>query len=299
VPFLALTFDTDAGAAEAWADALLAHGALSVDASDPRAGTAEETPLYGEPGEPGVELWPVSRLRALFPADTVLSEAIAGAAAELGEPMPAYEAGEIADQDWVRLTQSQFGPIEVASGFWIVPTWCEPPAPSALNLRLDPGLAFGTGSHPTTRLCLSWLAAADLIGRSVLDYGCGSGVLAIAAAKLGAGYVAGVDVDPQAVAASRDNATRNAVVATFSGPDALAPATFDVVVANILANPLVLLAPVLGARVRTGGHIALSGILESQEHDVAEAYGRWFIIGAAQRADGWVLMTGVRRDPPR
>ncbi len=296
--YLAVQFDTDAGDAEAWADALLATGALSVDASDPRAGTPDETPLYGEPGEPGVALWPVSRLVALFPEASDTPAALADAAAALGRPAPDVTTSKIAEQDWVRVTQAQFGPIAVAPGFWIVPTWCEVPEPAALNLRLDPGLAFGTGSHPTTRLCLQWLATIVRPGHSLLDYGCGSGILAIAAARLGARPVVGADIDPQAMIASRENARINDAAATFVLADALPPGTFDIVVANILANPLVLLAPMLAGRVQSGGRIALSGILESQADAVAAAYAPWFNIAASQRVDGWVLLTGERIAAP-
>ena len=298
--YLALTFDADAEAADAWADALLDAGALSVDVSDPAAGTPDEAPLYGEPGEPFAGRWPQNRLGALFAATGDPDAALAAAAAALGCPAPPHEIHPVAEQDWVRATQAQFAPIRVAPGLWVVPSWCEPPEPGAVILTLDPGLAFGTGSHPTTRLCLGWLAACLRRGESVLDYGCGSGILAIAAAKLGAGDVAGVDVDPQAIVASRANAQRNDVVATFALPDGLPPsgpaaAAFDVVVANILANPLRLLAPVLAGRVRPGGRIVLSGVLETQAGAVIEVYARWFKMDAWARDEGWVALAGERR----
>jgi len=309
VAYLALTFDADAEAADAWADGLLAAGALSVDVSDPAAGTPDEAPLYGEPGEPFAGRWPLNRLTALFAAADDPDAALAVAAAALECRAPPHEIHPVAEQDWVRATQAQFAPIRVAPGLWVVPSWCEPPEPGAVILTLDPGLAFGTGSHPTTRLCLGWLAACLRRGESVLDYGCGSGILAIAAAKLGAGDVAGVDVDPQAIVASRANAQRNGVVATFALPDGLPPAstsasvsaaaaaagTFDVVVANILANPLRLLAPVLAARVRPGGRIVLSGVLETQADAVIAAYSRWFKMDAWARDEGWVALAGERR----
>ena len=186
-----------------------------------------------------------------------------GVAQALAQPIPPHEIFPIAEQDWVRQTQAQFGPIEIARGFWIVPSWSAVPDPGALNLRLDPGLAFGTGSHPTTRLCLEWLREHLAGGESVLDYGCGSGILAIAAAKLGADRVMGIDVDPQAVRASAHNARENDVDAAFVEPDALPAATYEVVVANILANPLIVLAPAIAQRVVAGGRIALSGILDA------------------------------------
>ncbi len=298
MPYRSLQFDTATGDAEAWGDALLEAGALSVDVSDPRAGTAEEVPLYGEPGEPGVQRWRVSRLVALFPERADAMAAMRDAAAALGQPAPDCTLGRVADQDWVRATQAQFEPIQAARGLWIVPTWSQPPEPRAINLRLDPGLAFGTGSHPTTRLCLQWLATSLVPGESLLDYGCGSGILAIAAARLGARPVVGTDVDPQAIVASAENARLNGVDARFVRPDALGPGRFDVVVANILANPLVLLAPALSARVRPRGRIALSGILETQVDAVRAAYEAWFNIAATERADGWVLVTGNRRADP-
>lgn len=296
--YLALRFDADAADAQQWVDALLDAGALSVDISDPRADTADETPLYGEPGELASGFWPINRLTALFPADADARSAIAAAGNALKRSVPPYESSPVADQDWVRTTQAQFVPIQIGERLWIVPSWCSPVDGQAINLTLDPGLAFGTGSHPTTRLCLTWLATELQRGADVLDYGCGSGILAIAAAKLGAGEVVGTDVDPQAIAASRENATRNNVTASFVLASDLATATvslFDVVVANILANPLVLLAPVLAARVRPAGKIVLSGVLESQLARVLTAYAPWFNMARWRSEDGWVALVGVRR----
>lgn len=296
--YLALRFDAGADAAEAWSDALLDAGALSVDIADPDAGTAGETPLYGEPGVAAEARWPTARLTALFPAGADAAKALAEAGADLGFATPPHETHAVAEQDWVRATQAQFAPIRIHDRLWIVPSWCDPPDPAAINVKLDPGLAFGTGSHPTTRLCLEWLARELEPGASVLDYGCGTGILAIAAARLGAGHVVGVDVDPQAVDAARANATANHVAATFMLPEGLArgsAGTFDVVVANILANPLRLLAPVLAARVYAGGRIVLSGILADQAADVAAAYARWFIMDIWNSGkDGWVVLAGAR-----
>ena len=293
--FAALRFDVDAQHAERWSDALIDAGALSVDLSDSCADTAAETPLYGEPGEPAPTLWPRSRIDALFAADADVSAVLREAAAAIGAEIPMGERYRVAEQDWVRETQRQFAPIEIGTGFWIVPSWCEAPDSSAINLALDPGLAFGTGSHPTTRLCLAWMRERGVAGARVLDYGCGSGVLAIAAARLGAREVRGIDVDPQAIRASDDNARNNGVVARFSLPGALAAGRFDIVVANILANPLVLLAPALSARVQIGGRIVLSGILDEQQDAVANAYARWFTLAPWRRVDGWVLLHGERR----
>ncbi len=293
MPYIALRFDTAADTADGWADALLAAGALSVDAADARAGTQDETEVYGEPDVPSAT-WPLTRLTALFGADADVVGALSHAGALLARAPPEYFLEDVADSDWVRATQAQFGPIRVGERLWIVPSWSEPEDAAAINLRIDPGLAFGTGSHATTRLCLRWLEANLPRGATLLDYGCGSGILAIAAARLGAQRVSGVDVDAQALAASAANAHANAVDARFVLPDALPPGTFDVVVANILANPLELLAPLLAARVRSGGHIVLSGILETQAAQVAAAYARWFKIAAWGSEDGWVALAGSR-----
>ncbi len=293
--YIALRFDASAADAEAWSDALVEAGALSVDVSDPLAGTAGESPLYGEPGQEAAQRWSLSRVVALFAEGADWRAVLGETARALELPVPPLRDLSLADQDWVRQTQAQFGPIAIAPGFWIVPSWSEAPEPGALSLRLDPGLAFGTGSHPTTRLCLEWLHQTLAGGESVLDYGCGSGILAIAAAKLGSARAMGVDVDPQAIRASTDNAQANGVDAVFVEPDALPAGTWDVVVANILANPLILLAPVLAQRVAEGGCIALSGILDGQADTVIAAYARWFTLARWRGNEGWVLLTGIRR----
>lgn len=292
--YLALRFDAPASAALTWSDALLEAGALSVDLSDPFAGTPAESPLFGEPGVATDAAWAISRVNALFASGRDVAAILAQVAQEQDLAIPSYETHPVAEEDWVRNTQAQFGPIEIGPGWFIVPTWSVPPDPAALNLRLDPGLAFGTGSHPTTRLCLEWLREALVPGATVLDYGCGSGILAIAAARLGAGRVVGVDLDPQAITASRSNAAANGVAATFVEPGGLVPGSFDVVVANILANPLRLLAPALAARVAPAGRIALSGILEAQANEVARAYAPWFTLGTTRISEGWVLLTATK-----
>ncbi|GMU72510.1 MAG: hypothetical protein AMXMBFR42_19690 [Burkholderiales bacterium] len=295
MPYLALRFDSDATDAERWCDALLEAGALSVEVSDPHAGTEREAARYAEPGEPDAGYWAVSRIEALFADGVDAAQAFAAAAQVIGVPAPRHDTRAIADEDWVRATQAQFGPIDLGAGCFVVPTWCEAPRDAAIVLRLDPGVAFGTGSHPTTRLCLEWLRETIRGGERVIDYGCGSGILAIAAAKFGAADVSGTDVDAQALSASRANATSNGVEARFVEPSRLRTEPADVVVANILANPLILLAPALSARVRPGGRIALSGILEPQGGAVAAAYEPWFTLAHARRLDGWVLLAGERR----
>jgi ribosomal protein L11 methyltransferase len=288
--YVAVRFDLAAGEADAWSDALLEAGALSVDVSDPFAGTDREAPMFGEPGEPPSAMWQTSRVVALFADDADWRATLDVATMHTGLALPAWETYPVADEDWVRRTQSQFGPIEIAPDLFIVPTWSDPPRAEAFNLRLDPGLAFGTGSHPTTRLCLRWLRETIRGGESLLDYGCGSGILAIAAAKLGALGVVGVDVDPQALRASTANADVNDVDARFVLPEGLPAGRFDIVIANILANPLVLLAPALSARVADGGAIALSGVLAGQTDDVLAAYAPWFTLAAVREDEGWVLL---------
>ena len=296
VGFVALRFDAAAADADAWGDALLDVGAQSIDVADPHAGTVDESPLYDELGVDAPGLWPVSRITALFPRASVLERALRSLAAT-GRTLPPHETYPVADQDWVRATQNQFGPIRIADRMWIVPSWCEPVDRAAINLTLDPGLAFGTGSHPTTRLCLRWLVRELAAGESVLDYGCGSGILAIAACRLGAGRVVGTDIDPQALSASVGNAERNRAAATFVSVERIADEArwFDVVVANILANPLRMLAPALAARVKAGGRIVLSGILAAQADPLIGVYRRWFNIGVFDRDDGWVALSGTRR----
>jgi len=211
-----------------------------------------------------------------------------------------YSVEPLAEQDWVRATQSQFDPIRIRDDLWIVPTWHDAPNPTALNIILDPGLAFGTGSHPTTHLCLAWLADKVHPGVSVLDYGCGSGILAIAAKKLGAGRVIGTDIDAQAIEASHYNAEQNQVEAAFYLPDQLAPNQLredpaDLVVANILSSALSVLAPALAAACKPGGSIALSGILRGQAEQVAAIYAEWFEMNEPAFLESWVLLTGRRK----
>ncbi len=292
----ALKIAADAKTAEALSDALMDFGALSVSIEDAHAGTAEEQEIFGEPGEPPAGVWQDALVNALFEADADLPAIVAAAAevAGLGTP-PGFEVEAVAEQDWVRQTQAQFAPIPISPRLWIVPTWHEAPDPAAINLVLDPGLAFGTGSHPTTRLCLQWLDRNLHGGETLLDYGCGSGILAIAALKLGAGKVVGVDIDSQAIQASRFNAGQNQVSAEFYLPDDAPAVKADVVVANILTNPLKMLAPMLANAARSGGRIVLSGILSHQGEDVLAVYREWFDIEVADESEGWVCLSGVRK----
>ena len=286
-----LTLLTDTEGAEALGEVLLELGALSVTVEDARAGTPDEEPHWDGARRP----WGNSRLSALLPEGHSVETVLRRAALETGlTELPAYELTDVPDADWVRQTQAQFVPIRVTDRLWIVPRWHEPPDPHAVNLRLDPGMAFGTGSHPTTRLCLRWLAAEVRGGETVLDYGCGSGVLAIAAAALGAGRVLGTDLDPQAVAASRENAAGNGVRADFSLPEDLPATIADLTVANILANPLKMLAPLLASRTQRGGRLALSGILEAQTEEMIAAYAPWIPLRVTDREEGWVCLTGER-----
>jgi ribosomal protein L11 methyltransferase len=297
--YAALRFDADALATDLWADVLQDAGALAVDIADAHAETADESPRYDEPGALATPLWPVNRVTALFASAAALAAALAAISAR-GEALPPHEIFDVPEQDWVRATQAQFTPLRITGSLWIVPSWCDAVDPAAINIALDPGLAFGTGSHPTTQLCLRWLAQELRAGQSVLDYGCGSGILAIAACRLGAGRVVGTDIDPDAIAAGRANAQRNGVDATFvpiGGLPAIEGA-FDNVVSNILANPLISLAPALARQVRPGGRIVLSGILDAQAADVMKAYGRWFTIGVCERDTGWCALAGIRTDDP-
>jgi ribosomal protein L11 methyltransferase len=274
-------------------------GALSVSVEDADSGTAAEQALFGEPGLPApAPGWERSTLTALFDTEAEAERAATLALAQMGDAGLHVQAlNPLAEQDWVRLTQSQFTPVAIAPGFWVVPSWHEPPPGAQQVIRLDPGLAFGTGTHPTTRMCLRWLAAqpAAVAGHSVLDYGCGSGILAIGAALLGAGPVLAVDIDPAAVRATRDNAQRNGVALSVGLP-ADANGRFGIVLANILATPLKLLAPLLSSLVTPGGWLVLAGILERQAEALAAAYGPELALQVADSDEGWILMV-ARRAP--
>jgi ribosomal protein L11 methyltransferase len=278
---------------EALSDALEALDALSVSVEDADAQTPAEQALFGEPGmPPPKEGWQRSRVLALFPTREAAEEAQVLLQAQdffAGAQVAGIE--EVAEQDWVRLTQSQFAPVEITPEFWIVPTWHEPPAQATTVIRLDPGLAFGTGTHPTTRMCLRWIARQPLQGRTVLDYGCGSGILAIGAAKVGAGRVDAVDIDEAAVRSTLDNAQANGTGLGVVGlPDAV-QGRYDVVLANILATPLKVLAPLLCGLVQPPGHLVLAGILERQAEELQRAYAPYASLSVADQDEGWILMT--------
>jgi ribosomal protein L11 methyltransferase len=330
--------------AEAISDALLEAGVLSVSVEDADRDTDAEQPLFGEPGtEPDVQAWERNRVVALLPDGVDPAQIVESVADALGADyapaLSAWSLRDVPDADWVRLTQSQFGPIHIADRIWIVPSWHrdDPEVPGlgrsdegslgagdsghghgqgdgdpagaglvagkdsqgrggagarAIHIELDPGLAFGTGSHPTTHLCLAWLEAHLPQGATVLDYGCGSGILAIAARKLGAGRTWAVDIDEQAVIATRDNANVNGVELDAMLPDDLGDGESEVVVANILSNPLKVLAPMLCARVAPGGSLVLSGVLARQAQEVCAIYDRWLPMSVWRERDGWVCLHG-------
>jgi ribosomal protein L11 methyltransferase len=294
--------------AEALADALLEAGVMSVSVEDADGDTPAERPLFGEPGlEPEIHAWGRNRVVALLPEGLDPLRVLERLRAEeVGDyPDGEWFVRDVPVADWVRQTQSQFPPIQVGQRIWIVPSWHrdDPNVPWAavpgrdaeggiLHIELDPGLAFGTGSHPTTHLCLEWLEANLNPGETVLDYGCGSGILSIAAKKLGAARAQAVDIDPQAVDATRYNARVNVVEIDAMLPDALPAGQADVVVANILSSPLKVLAPMLSDRVSPGGRLVLSGILEWQADEVAQAYTPWIAMSVWRAHDGWVCLHG-------
>ena len=298
---------------EGVADALMDRlGALSVSVEDADAGSDAERALFGEPGLPAPrEGWHCSELTALFETEAAATAAATWLHAQDGATeLSAWAMRAVAEQDWVRLTQSQFAPVPITPSFWIVPSWHEAPAQARQVIRLDPGLAFGTGTHPTTRMCLRWIAAHTHTlarpGVRVLDYGCGSGILAIAAALHGAGDVTAVDIDPAAVQSARANSAANATAATGGGPAPalqiglpdIASGRYALVLANILASPLKLLAPLLTAHLEHGGDLVLAGILERQCDELLAAYAPFMALKVSDSEDGWILMTGRRSGAP-
>jgi ribosomal protein L11 methyltransferase len=281
---------------EPMSDALVDElGALSVAVEDADAGGADERALFGEPDLPAPRsAWPRSQLSALFDSEAAAEEA----ATRLRSLHGADELGivalrEVPDRDWVRLTQSQFAPVAITPEFWVVPSWHQVPEQARQVIRLDPGLAFGTGTHPTTRMCLRWIAGHARPWPRVLDYGCGSGILAIAAALHGARSVDAVDIDPAAVESTRSNARANGVP-LVAGPPQAAVGAYPLVLANILATPLRLLAPLLCGHLEAGGELVLAGLLERQADEMAAAYAPWLALGIGDAEEGWILMTGRR-----
>ena len=293
--FLTATFVLPRDLADAFGDQLMDAGALSINIEDALEGTTDERPIFGEPGgEPG--LWDRCKLTAMFNDHCDLASIIAEAEKSLGAKLPAYQIETLDDIDWVQKNRDQFQPIKISERIWIVPTWHAAPQADAINISLDPGAAFGTGSHATTRLCLQWLEAnVSPSGKStVLDYGCGSGILAIAAMKLGAARAFGVDIDAQAVETAQFNAAQNNVAVTFTVTDVPLVATADITLANILANPLKMLAPLLASHTRAGGRLVLAGILDQQADEMIAIYRPWFQLSVWKQDEGWSCIAGVR-----
>ena len=294
--FRELVFTVSEDLAEDLGDALMELGALSISVSDAAADTESEKPLYGEPGlTPDRQAWEQSQVIALFDEQGLSATEISSTLTEAGFQVGAPLERSVEEQDWVRLTQSQFEPIQVGQRLWVVPSWHDAPNdPNAVCLAVDPGLAFGTGSHPTTKLCMQWLEEhPDLSSKTLLDYGCGSGILAIGAAKFGAQTIDAVDIDPAAVESTLQNAQANGVQLKAGLPDK-AQGEYQTVLANILATPLRVLAPLLCSHVAAGGHLVLAGILERQADELKEAYAPWLPLQVADSEDGWILMTASR-----
>ena len=293
--WLSITFEAPADHVDALSDALLEAGAASVDVTDADAGSPAEQPVFAEPGAEPPRPWQRSRVSVLVAQGADAAAVVAAACSRAGIAPPPCRVSEVAEQDWVRASRDQFAPIRISPRLWIVPSWRRAPDPDAINIALDPGLAFGTGNHPTTRLCLTWLERVVRGGETVIDYGCGSGILAIAAMKLGAARADGVDIDGQALLAARHNAIHNQVRISFHGAAEAIGQPARIVVANILAHPLILLAPLLARLTAPRGRLALAGLLAAQANDVRVAYGPWFDFEAPEEDEGWMLLSCVRR----
>jgi len=296
--WVSLKIEAQDNTADLISDTLMELGALSAIIEDANAETIDEQPIFGEPGDPPPGIWQQNLVSALFDEGVDIEQIVADLQRQTKLSNLQYTTEAIQEQDWVRATQSQFDPIRITDDLWIVPTWHSAPNPKALNIVLDPGLAFGTGSHPTTHLCLAWLTQTVSAQHSVLDYGCGSGILAIAAKKLGASHVVGTDIDAQAIQSSLYNAEQNHVAAEFYHASKYQTQEFDIVVANILSSALSVLAPALAKSCKAGGKIALSGILREQASDVSAIYAEWFDMEPPQYMESWVLLTGTKKCAP-
>jgi ribosomal protein L11 methyltransferase len=292
--WVSLKIEAQDNTADLISDTLMELGALSAIIEDANADTLDEQPIFGEPGDPPPGIWQQNLVSALFDEGIDVSQIMNNLQQQTKLTNLQYSTESIQEQDWVRATQAQFDPIKITDNLWIVPTWHSAPNTDAINIILDPGLAFGTGSHPTTHLCLSWLSQTVSVQDTVLDYGCGSGILAIVAKKLGASHVVGTDIDPQAIQSSLYNAEQNNVIAEFYHAAKYQTQEFDIVVANILSSALSVLAPALAKSCKAGGKIALSGILKEQAADVSAIYAEWFTMDEPQYMDAWVLITGTK-----
>ncbi len=298
--WLLLKIEATEQTADTISDALMDIGALSASIEDANAETPAEQAIFGEPSSQDIQypppgIWQQNIVTAMLDETADVTAVMADLCAATGMENFKYRTETIAEQDWVRATQAQFDPIKITDKLWIVPSWHNAPDRDAINIVLDPGLAFGTGSHPTTSLCLEWLVEQNLANQSMLDYGCGSGILAIAAKKLGAKPVVGVDIDAQAIISSTYNAQQNQVEVAFVDAKYFNHQVFDVVVANILSSALMVLAPALSKYCKTGGQLALSGILTEQNNALIKRYSEWFDMDAPRQKDAWVLLTGTKR----
>jgi len=292
--WLSVSLEVPAEQVEALSDALLEAGAASVDIADAGAGTGAEEAVFADAAVAS-RPWQRSVVSALVAQGVDTAALVEAACTRAGLAAPHWRVRDVADEDWVRATREQLGPVRISPRLWIVPSWREAPDPDALAITLDPGLAFGTGHHPSTRMCLRWLERVIRGGETVIDFGCGSGILAIAAMKLGAARADGVDIDEQALLAARHNAMHNRVQATFHGAADALRQPARIVVANILAHPLIVLAPLLARLTAQGGRIALAGLLAGQAGEVRAAYAPWFDFEAPEEDEGWALVSGVRR----
>ncbi len=295
MPWQSVSLPATEAEAESLSEALMESGALAVSMEDEAAGTSDESPVFGEPGMPTNALWQSNLVVCLFDQDANVPQILETAATAVNYRLPDYRIEPVAEQDWVRMTQAEFAPIAISARLWIIPSWHTPPDPGAINLVLDPGLAFGTGSHPTTRLCLQWLEQNVQPEDSVLDYGCGSGILTIAALKFGARRAFGVDIDPLSITTAGDNALINHVHAEFYLPDTDPGIRCSIVIANILTNPLLALAPLLADRCLPGGKLMLSGILDEQVDKIMQSYRIWFELSVWRNEEGWAALSGIKR----